>query len=58
MDKNEFKAFCKKEFEARGFKKKKCFLFTRTGIGLLDKALARSMNLELTLSRCLCKMCI
>lgn len=23
MDKNEFKAFCKKEFEARGFKKQK-----------------------------------
>ena len=23
MDKNEFKAFCKKEFEARGFKKRK-----------------------------------
>lgn len=34
MDKNEFKAFCKNEFEARGFKKKKN-MFYLTGRDLL-----------------------
>lgn len=34
MDKNEFKAFCKKEFESRGFKKKKN-MFYLTGNDLL-----------------------
>lgn len=34
MDKSEFKAFCKKEFEARGFKKKKNFYYL-TGHDLL-----------------------
>ena len=34
MDKNQFKAFCKKEFEARGFKKQKN-VFYLTGHDLL-----------------------
>ncbi len=29
MDKNEFKAFCKKEFEARGFEKRKNVFYLR-----------------------------